>query len=123
MTGRQPTRRRTNGEVDYQALVGYILRRCGTGCAPDYVLVVADNFFDNTSFDSDVREQVTEMLRLQLPAPTAEFPSGARQLAPVVLNGSTICRKCGRRAEVHPVDKEQSHLVILCTGQRIRPSL
>lgn len=114
---KRPARRRSadSAVVDSKALLSYIMRRCGKGCSPNYYLVVADNFFDNSNFPDYVKDEVYKMIEDRfdkvaikpIPAPVA------------LLNGSTICSKCGRRVDHHP---RQNHFIILCNGQKIRVS-
>jgi hypothetical protein len=114
---KRPTRKRSAAttNVDYKSLLSYIIRRCGTGCSPDYYLVVADNFFDNSDFSDDVRNRVCQMLKDRF----NRIASKSISFTPIVLNGSTICSKCGCRVDRHP---KQGHLTILCNGQKIRVS-
>lgn len=117
---KRPARRRSASAVtvDCNALLSYVIRRCGTGCSPDYYLTVADNFFDNAEFSDEVRERVCQMLKdrfNRIAAPSPNVPA-------MVMNGSTVCSKCGRRIDQHPLDAEKQHLTVLCNGQRIRLS-
>ena len=117
---KRPARRRSasSAAVDCSALLSYVMRRCGTGCAPDYYLAVAGNFFDNATFSDEVREQVLQMLKDRFSRVAVAPPA----VPPVLLNGSTVCSKCGRRVDQHPLDACQQHLTVLCNGQRIRLS-
>ena len=118
---KRPARRRgasTSAAVDCSALLSYVMRRCGRGCAPDYYLIVADNFFDNASFSDEVRERVRQMLKDRF----SRVAAAPLAVPSMVMNGSTVCGKCGRRADQHPLDAQQQHLTVLCNGQRIRLS-
>lgn len=120
MFSKRPARRRgaTSAAVDCNALLSYIIRRCGTGCASDYYLVVADNFFDNAKFSEEIRDKVCQMLKDRFDRVAVAAPN----VPPMVVNGSTVCAKCGRRADLHPLDATQQHLTVLCNGQKIRLS-
>jgi hypothetical protein len=114
---KRPTRKRSadSAAVDCRALLSYIMRRCGRGCSPEYYLVVADNFFENANFSDSVKEQVCTMIKER----TEQSSIKAISLPPVLLNGSTVCSKCGRRVDQHP---KRDHFTILCNGQKIRVS-
>lgn len=120
MPAKRPARRRgaTSAAVDCNALLSYIMRRCGSGCSSDYYLVVADNFFDNAEFSDEIREKVCQMLKDRFERVATASPN----IPPIILNASTICSKCGRRVDLHPSDSEQPHLTVLCNGQKIRLS-
>jgi len=117
---KRPARRRgaTSVTVDCDALLSYIMRRCGTGCSADYYLVVADNFFNNAEFSEETQERVRQMLKDRF----ERVATPPLLVPPIVLNASTVCSKCGRRVDLHPLDPEQQHLTVLCNGQKIRLS-
>lgn len=116
MVQRRPTRRRGDvaPTVDHQAVVGYILRRC-RGCSLDYHLTVARNLFEARPFPSEDQDRILSMLRDRL-----RHRTGLSDVVPETMNGTVTCSHCGRPIGNHPTDPEKPHLVVLCTGLRVR---
>lgn len=116
MSERRPTRRRSTRSptVDHAAVVGYILRRCGRGCSLDYQVALAEQLFAMRPFPPSDQQQILVLLRNR-------FGRDALSIdAPVNMNASTVCGICRHLVGEHPADKKQPHLVVLCTGQRVR---